>query len=77
MYYVFIIIMYYFEVYTYTIRHESTREELKSPRDKKCKARTVEGRGEEEPVVCDPGSELRLGGRENRRNIIINGMDYT
>ena len=35
------------------------------------------GRGGEEPAtVCDPGSELRLGGRENRRAKIINGMEY-
>ena len=32
------------------------------------------GRGAEEPVLCDPGSELRLGGRDNRRAKIINGM---
>ena len=24
-------------------------------------------------LLCDPGSELRLGGRENRRATIING----
>ena len=60
-----------------TIRRETTREELKSCRDKKRKARTVVGRGAEEPapaVVRDPGSEVRLGGRENRRSKIINGM---
>ena len=34
------------------------------------------GRGGEEPAtVCDPGSELRLGGREKRRAKIINGME--
>ena len=32
------------------------------------------GRGGEEPV-CDPGSELRLGGRENRKAKIINGVE--
>ena len=26
-------------------------------------------------LLCDPGSELRLGGRENRRAKIINGME--
>ena len=32
------------------------------------------GRGEKS-LLCDPGSELRLGGRENRRAKITNGMD--
>ena len=32
------------------------------------------GRGEEPATVRHPGSELRLGGRENRRTKIINGM---
>ena len=40
------------------------KKELKSFRDKKCKARTVVGR---KSLLCDPGSELRLGGRENRK----------
>ena len=31
--------------------------------------------GGEKSLVCDPGSELRLGGRENRRAKIINGME--
>ena len=31
------------------------------------------GRGEKS-LLCDPGSELRLGGRDNRRAKIINGM---
>ena len=31
------------------------------------------GRGKKS-LLCDPGSELRLGGRENRRAKIINGM---
>ena len=26
-------------------------------------------------MLCDPGSELRLGGRENRRAKIINGTE--
>ena len=26
-------------------------------------------------MQCDPGSELRLGGRENKRAKIINGME--
>ena len=43
-------------------------------RDKKYKARAVVGRGEKS-LLCDPGSELRLGGRENRRAKIINGME--
>ena len=38
--------------HTYTIRRESTREELKSSRrDEKCKARTAVGRGEEESAT--------------------------
>ena len=32
------------------------------------------GRGEKS-LQCDPGSELRLGGRENARAKIINGME--
>ena len=41
-----------FIFYEYSIRRESTREELKSSRDKKkCKARTAVGRGEEEPAM--------------------------
>ena len=31
------------------------------------------GRGEKS-LLCGPGSELRLGGREKRRARIINGM---
>ena len=49
------------------VRRESTREEkgLKSSsRDKKAKARTVVGR--EKSLICDPGSELRQGGREKK-----------
>ena len=39
------------------------------------KARTVVGRGEEDPL-CDPGSELLLGGRQGEENSakIIDGM---
>ena len=33
---------------------------------KKCKARAVVGRGEKR-LLCDPGSELRLGGTEKRK----------
>ena len=29
----------------------------------------------ERSLLCDPGSELRLGRRENRRAKIINGME--
>ena len=29
--------------------------------------------GGEKSLLCDPGSELRLGGRENRRAKMING----
>ena len=32
----------------------------------KCKAQTVVGRGEKS-LLCDPGSELRLGGRGNKK----------
>ena len=40
----------------------------------KMKARTVVGRGEKS-LLCDPGSELRLGGGEKRRAKTINGME--
>ena len=33
------------------------------------------GIGGEKSLLCDPGSELRLRGRENRRTKIINGME--
>ena len=33
------------------------------------------GRGGEKSLLCDPGSKLRLGGSENRRAKIINGME--
>ena len=57
-----------------SVRRESTREEkkgLESYADDKNarheqgtnKARTVAGRGKKS-LLCDPGSELRLGGRE-------------
>ena len=39
-----------------------TKKEKKSMRAIKMKARAVVGRGEEGPL-CDPGSELLLGGR--------------
>ena len=57
-----------------TIRRESTREERAEIFSRQqCKARTVVGRGGKR-LLCDPGSELRLGGRDNRRAKIINGM---
>ena len=31
--------------------------------------------GGEKSLICDPGSELRLGGRGNRRAKIINGTE--
>ena len=39
----------------------------------KMKARTVVGRGEKGPL-CDPGSDLLLGGRARVSARIINGM---
>ena len=33
------------------------------------------GEGGEKSLLCDPGSELRLGGREKGRAKIINGME--
>ena len=33
------------------------------------------GRGERRLLLCDPRSELRLGGREKRRAKIITGME--
>ena len=46
-------------------------KELKSPRDQTarhdCKARTVVGRGGEKRLLCDPRSESRLGGREQKK----------
>ena len=33
------------------------------------------GEGGEKSLLCDPGSQLRLGGREDRRAKIINGME--
>ena len=38
-------------VFVFHIRRESTRGELKSSREKKCKARTVVGRRGEEPAT--------------------------
>ena len=46
------------------------KKELESSREKKSKARTVVGRGGKS-LLCDPASELRLGGGENRRAKII------
>ena len=40
---------------------------------KKCKGTDPSGEGGEELVTYDPGSELRLGGREKRRAKKING----
>ena len=47
---------------------------LKSSRDIKCKAGTVVGRGGKS-LLCDPGSELRLAGRDDKMAKIINGME--
>ena len=44
-------------------RVEERRAEIFSRN--KCKARAVVGRGEKS-LLCDPGSELRLGGREKK-----------
>ena len=60
-------------------KHSSTRvdeggkKELKSSRDKNARHEPLWDGGEKS-LLCDPGSELRLGGRENRRANIINGM---
>ena len=48
---------------TTTIRRETAREELKSSRDKNARHEPLVGRGEKS-LLCDPGSKLRLGGRE-------------
>ena len=60
-------------VWASTIRRESPREELKSSREKNARhePQWVGGKS----LLCDSGSELRLGGRENRRAKIINGME--
>ena len=60
---------------TRATRRESTREELKSSRDKNARLEPQCGWGEKS-LLCDPGSELRLliGGRENRRENIVNRM---
>ena len=57
-------------------RRESTREGIaESFSRKKIKVRAVMGRGGEEPaIMCDPGSELRLGGSKTRRAKTINGI---
>lgn len=58
--------------FPYSVRRESTREEILNSSRDKIKARTVVGMGEEEPL-CDPGFELLLGGareqcEDNKRN---------
>ena len=60
-------------------RHSLTRsrrekKELKSSRDKNARHEPYWGGGEKS-LLCDPGLELLLGGRENRRANIINGME--
>ena len=51
------------------------KKDLKSSRDKNPgREPYVVGRGKE-PAICDPGSELRLGGREKRRGEIINVLE--
>ena len=62
--------------YWYTIRRESTREErAESSREKNARHEPhLVGRGGKS-LLCDPGSELRLGGRQNRRAKIVNGME--
>ena len=58
----------YMPIIQFSARKIPAQEELGSSRGKECKARTVAGRGgRESPVVCDPGSELRLGGREKKK----------
>ena len=47
---------------------------MKSSRDKKKTRHEPEGGGGEKSLLRDPGSELRLGGRENRRAKVTNGM---
>ena len=53
-----------------TIRRESTREELKSSRDKNARHEPYRVGGKKS-LLCDPGSELRIGGREEKK-----GEDY-
>ena len=47
---------------------------FESSRDKNEIARAVVGRGGEKSLLCDPGSELRLGGREKKKGEDNNGM---
>ena len=62
------------------VRHNSTRVDegmnvLKSSRDKSARCeRTVAVKGEKS-LLCDPVSELRLGGRQKRRAKTTNGME--
>ena len=59
-----------------TIRRESTREERTEIFSRKKSARhEPQWVGGEKSLLCDHGSELRLGGRENRSAKIINGME--
>ena len=51
---------------------------MESSRDKNCLPRqgtSRSGEGGKESLLNDPGSELRLGGRDNRGAMIVNGMD--
>ena len=56
------------------MRVDEGKKGPKSSRDKNAR-----GKGERSLIllICDPGSELRLliGGRENRRAKMINGME--
>ena len=57
-------------------RVDERKKGLKSSGHTNEKARTAVERGEN-GLVYDPGSELRLGGREKRGAKIINGMNKT
>ena len=46
---------------------------MKSSRDKNAR-HEPKWVGGEKSLLCDPGSELRLGGRENRRARTVSGM---
>ena len=50
------------------------KKELKSSRDKNARHEPL-WVGGEKSLLCDPGSELRQGGRENRRAKVKNGME--
>ena len=55
----------YYSVWVGTIRRESTREERgEISREKKNARHEPYWVGGEKSLICDPGSELRLGGRE-------------